>query len=306
MNRKLLVCILILGWVSTLTVQEAEAQTPTMEEAQAYLQAEEWEKAAAAFEAVVKDDTTNGRAMWLYGTALRQLEQYDKAIEIYTRLDASGSPPLVKVNLGELYALTGQPDQAFDWLEKATAAGFSNQQTLTSSPALAELQGDERFHEILAAADKNARPCMFSEKHRQFDFWVGEWDVLSPQGQQAGTNSIQMDEQGCVLVERWKGGGGGTGMSINYYDPGKDKWVQQWVASGASVIYLEGGLNDEGAMVLAGELINLNGQASPLRGTWTPLPDGRVRQFFEQTTDGGETWTPWFDGYYVRQEGNEK
>jgi len=32
------------------------------------------------------------------------------------------------------------------------------------------------------------------------------------------------------------------------------------------------------------------------------LPDGRVRQFFEQSTDGGETWTTWFEGFYTRKE----
>jgi hypothetical protein len=30
------------------------------------------------------------------------------------------------------------------------------------------------------------------------------------------------------------------------------------------------------------------------------MPDGRVRQLFEQQADGG-TWAPWFDGYYNRQ-----
>ena len=288
--------ILFLAGVASVQAQ------PTMEKAQGYVQAGEWDKAAAALEVIVEEDTTNGTAKWLYGNALRELEDYEKAIEVYTKLDATGSPPLVKVRLAELYALTGDTDEVFAWLEKATGAGYANPQVLTSSTALAALQEDKRFTAILEETNKNARPCEFSDAHRQFDFWVGDWDVFTPQGQQAGTNSIQKNEQGCVLVERWQGGGGGTGMSINYYDPGKEKWVQQWVASGASVIYLEGSLNEEGAMVLIGELTNRSGQKNPLRGTWTPLPDGRVRQLFEQTTDGGETWTPWFDGYYVRQE----
>jgi hypothetical protein len=37
------------------------------------------------------------------------------------------------------------------------------------------------------------------------------------------------------------------------------------------------------------------------RITWTPLPDGRVRQHWESTTDGGRTWSTVFDGYYTRR-----
>ncbi len=41
-----------------------------------------------------------------------------------------------------------------------------------------------------------------------------------------------------------------------------------------------------------------NGQTNPFRGLWTALDDGRVRQSFEQSDDGGETWVSWFEGFY--------
>jgi hypothetical protein len=31
------------------------------------------------------------------------------------------------------------------------------------------------------------------------------------------------------------------------------------------------------------------------------LPDGRVRQLFEESEDEGKTWALWFDGYYTRR-----
>jgi hypothetical protein len=30
------------------------------------------------------------------------------------------------------------------------------------------------------------------------------------------------------------------------------------------------------------------------------LPDGRVRQHFQESADDGKTWQEWFDGYYRR------
>lgn len=150
-------------------------------------------------------------------------------------------------------------------------------------------------------ADRKARPCEYNERFREFDFWIGHWEVKNAQGQVAGTNMIEKAQQGCMLVERWTGSSGGTGTSINYYDASKDKWVQVWVSALGGIIDIEGGLED-GKMVLVGTLVGQEGTPTPFRGIWTPLPDGRVRQFFEQSTDDGKTWTPWFDGYYTRKE----
>ncbi len=54
-------------------------------------------------------------------------------------------------------------------------------------------------------------------------------------------------------------------------------------------------------MLLVGKIHYLtNSTTQDFRGLWTLLPDGRVRQFFEQSDDGGETWAPWFEGFYTR------
>jgi hypothetical protein len=53
--------------------------------------------------------------------------------------------------------------------------------------------------------------------HRQFDFWLGEWDVVPsgqtpPPRQQPSLNVIQSAHGGCVLVENWTASTGGTGV----------------------------------------------------------------------------------------------
>lgn len=151
----------------------------------------------------------------------------------------------------------------------------------------------------LAAQTPPATPCENGGRYADFDFWVGSWDVFVPGGAQAGTNRIERDEAGCLLVERWTGGQGGTGTSVNFYDPARDRWRQLWVSSNGVVIEIEGGLR-AGSMVLEGSLISAAGQSQPFRGTWTPNADGSVRQHFEVSSDGGATWTTWFDGRYVR------
>lgn len=146
-----------------------------------------------------------------------------------------------------------------------------------------------------------ASPCETDARFREFDFWVGEWDVRDGQGKLQGENSITRQEKGCVLVERWQGVQGSTGMSINYLDRTTDEWVQIWHAAGGYQIDIRGGLTDDG-MLLRGTIHYIgSGQTAPFRGLWTPLADGRVRQFFEQSNDDGATWVPWFEGFYSRQ-----
>ena len=143
------------------------------------------------------------------------------------------------------------------------------------------------------------RPCEGGGNYDDFDFWVGRWDVFTPDGKKAGTNRIEETEAGCILLESWTGAGGGSGTSINYYDPSSGKWNQLWVSPNGVVIRIAGGLRD-GSMVLDGELIGPKGASQPFRGIWTPNEDGSVRQFFEISADDGATWSTWFDGKYVR------
>ena len=200
----------------------------------------------------------------------------------------------------------GGPDRsdAIEHLRAAIDAGFSNINFLQTSPDFDNIRDTDAYQAIVADARKAAAPCMYTPEYRQFDFWAGDWIVTDRAGTEQGRNSIRPAQKGCVLIENWTSATGTTGMSINYYDPTLEKWVQQWISSGAQ-IRIEGGIED-GSMVLTGYIYTLaTGTKADFRGTWSLLKDGRVRQFFEQSTDGGTTWQAWFEGFYARQSDKE-
>jgi len=154
---------------------------------------------------------------------------------------------------------------------------------------------------VYAQGDADAFPCEHDAAFTEFDFWIGEWDVHVASGQYAGSNTITREQRGCVLIEDWTNASGGGGGSINYVDKIDGAWVQIWNDASGSQINIRGGLTDEG-MLLVGTIHTVaNGQTLPFRGLWTPLPDGRVRQYFEQSLDDGETWSAWFEGFYTRK-----
>ena len=142
--------------------------------------------------------------------------------------------------------------------------------------------------------------CRASDPHRQFDFWIGQWEVHDARGTLAGNNRITAVQKDCALREQWTSASGGGGESLNYYDPNSGKWHQLWLDAGYSIIDIAGGLDKTGSMVLEGRIYYLtSGKEHPFRGTWTLLDDGRVRQFFQQQ-DAEGAWQTWFEGFYTR------
>ena len=134
--------------------------------------------------------------------------------------------------------------------------------------------------------------------YREFDFWVGDWQVHTPSGKLAGTNRIEREYGGCVLHERYATPSGYSGESLNIYDASRKVWHQTWVDSSGTLLLLEGGLLD-GRMVLEGKTTK-EGRDTRHRITWTPNPNGSVRQFWESTDAEGK-WTTAFDGLYTRK-----
>ena len=143
-------------------------------------------------------------------------------------------------------------------------------------------------------------PCASSEYH-QFDFWLGDWEVRTLDGKLAGWNVIQRDLGGCIVTESWTGARGARGRSLNLYDLADGHWHQTWVDSRGTLLQLTGGLQD-GDMVMSGESVDAKGAKVLNRITWHRVDEDHVRQHWQQSSDGGATWTDAFLGLYARRK----
>jgi hypothetical protein len=156
---------------------------------------------------------------------------------------------------------------------------------------------------VLRAQSAAGAPASCSRpEHRQFDFWVGEWDVTMPNGRKAGTNRILPIDSGCALREEWQGTSGSTGTSLNIFDAATGRWHQTWVGNDGLLLQLDGGMK-EGSMELSGSTVGATGARTLHRIRWTPLGGrpARVRQLWESSADAGRTWSVAFDGTYTRK-----
>ncbi len=157
---------------------------------------------------------------------------------------------------------------------------------------LVALSGDESV--IAASAERCSTP-----DHHAFDFWLGDWQVNTPDGKVVGHNHITHEYGTCVVHEHYTTEHGYSGESLNIYDATRKLWHQTWVDSDGALLILEGG-NYNGKMILQGQLRDEHGRLIRQRITWTPNADGSVRQLWQAVDDKGN-WTVVFDGLYTHK-----
>lgn len=139
-------------------------------------------------------------------------------------------------------------------------------------------------------------PCTEPE-YRQFDFWLGAWNVTvagAASGAPPVPSDITLEPGGCAVFENFANG---AGRSLNVYNPADARWHQTYAFGVGPRLLLVGGLEGD-AMVLTRQPPD-SPPGSFDRWTWTRLSGGRVRQVDEVSTDGGVTVTTGFDGTYA-------
>jgi prolyl oligopeptidase len=135
-------------------------------------------------------------------------------------------------------------------------------------------------------------------EHRSFDFWVGEWTVTDAAGKAAGRSRVEKVLGGCALLERWTGTDGFEGQAFHLFDRVSGRWQQRWVDSRGQMLELPGGFVD-GTLRYEGPWRTREGRPTLARMEFSRLPEGRVRQRWQQSVDGGTTWRTDFDGVYA-------
>ncbi len=137
-------------------------------------------------------------------------------------------------------------------------------------------------------------------QYRQFDFWLGEWDLVGTDGKKSAEDKVVRVLGGCALQENWTSVKSGQGLSLSAYDPATRRWHQTLMDDSGAVLKLEGEFAD-GKMILVGQHPSLKEKGVTIthRIAWNALPDHRVHQYWEASTNGGRTWRPVFEGTYI-------
>ena len=154
-------------------------------------------------------------------------------------------------------------------------------------------------------AQTAAKPCVEPEQ-KQFDFWVGEWDLTWPGEKQGetghGGNSIKRIMGGCVVEERFTGGESMPlrGMSVSTFVARAGKWKQTWVDNEGSYLDFVGEFKD-GQMILSREGVSPDGAKILQRMVWKNVSPTEFDWSWEFSKDGGKSWQVQWPIHYKRK-----
>ncbi len=281
---------------------QPDTDAPTMQQAGALFQQQNFAEAAKLYEKITEAQPENAQAWFQMGYCFHVTGSLEKAIPAHKKAaslapDGSQFKVLGLYNLGCAYALQGKSDAAFGALMKAVDAGFhtdDNAETARTDSDLDSLRDDARFAKFSGLMRFENR----SSTLKQFDFWVGNWDVYNAEGSLVGKNVINIKpfEGGLILMEHWTSAGGGSGRSMNYYEPVSRRWKQIWVDSKG--VLETSGVWKDGSLRFRGERKTNKGQVIQHKMVFTPDDHGNVRQLIHESSDG-ENWEEYFDGLYV-------
>ncbi len=146
-----------------------------------------------------------------------------------------------------------------------------------------------------------SRPCKEAPEFRGMDFWIGEWEVETAQGNPAGKSKIELVLDGCIVLENWTGQNGYAGKSFNLFHRDSSKWEQIWVDNQGQVTRYDGEAKD-GNIYYRTESIGPDGKKTLSKMTFFPKGPDQVRQFGERSTDGEATWSVEYDLLYKRKK----
>lgn len=274
-------------------------------EAGAAYDAKDWAKAARLYDALAQAHPETPRLWFRLGAALQELGQYDRALDVYQKALAAGAPPLyIEYSMASAFAQKGDVEKALEHLQKAVQSGYNKPDELASDARIAALRGDSRFSAILEQARRNLTPCAFAPENRQFDFWLGEWNVSTTQGSvPAGQSRIELILGDCVIQENWQSSGNPySGKSYNTYNSALKRWEQYWVDNSGGNIFFYGGLKDGVMDYWTDDIPQADGTKLRRHLQFFKLGPDKVRQFSRGSTDAGKTWRVEYDFTYDRKK----
>ena len=160
--------VLLLALVAT-----AGTDDDNLTRARALIQSQNYAEAIDLLELLVAEDASNAGAWLSYGLALQKNGDHGRALEAHAKAASFEDTKLQAMyNMSATYALAGDADKAFEWLERLHATGEFNLTGIGIDSDLNSVKDDPRFQKLFPTAGELADP--FVEPTKVLRQWDGD------------------------------------------------------------------------------------------------------------------------------------
>jgi hypothetical protein len=155
------------------------------------------------------------------------------------------------------------------------------------------------FFSMNVYSQKDKIPCT-TEVYKQFDFWLGDWNVYDTNNKLIGTNTIVKMPNACAMQENWSSTQSASkGTSYNYYNAIDKSWNQVWIDNAGGSLVLKGTYKNN-KMILKSKLITGKKGDYYNQVTWFKNSNGSVTQLWELLDINNTSFNEIFRGTYKK------
>jgi hypothetical protein len=277
-------------------------------EAEAAFKEGDWSKAQSLFQSLTNENPKLGYAWSRLGETYRHLNQPQDALAAFEKARANGFLPFITLSrMASTHAALGQRELALSELQQIADKKLPFGRIFSGNRDFDSLVDDPAFQKVRKTIQAATNPCKYDDsvpQYRQFDFWVGDWDVFAG-NVQTGTSHVERILGDCVIYENWTDRFGSQGKSFNKYNQSLKRWEQYWVDENGATSFFYGNIEGKDLVYLS-DVVQPDGSKAVRKLTFFDQGPEKVRQFSQLSTDSGKTWTTEYDFTYVRRKEQAK
>jgi tetratricopeptide (TPR) repeat protein len=265
-----------------------------------------WVEAEKYFQQIIKNSPTDTFAIYYYAMTQLKLKKYADAQQNFRNIYALNLQPDFKnesgFELAKIYAATNDRDKCIQLLNEIAANGATFAQRLNDT-IFSALRTVQNFKNAEEKFKENATPCLYDDRYKKLDFFVGTWDVYIGENytDKVAVDTVSKFYGGCSVDEKFKWiGSDYIGESISFFDNTSQRFRMCWAGKSGDVRNFEEISSAQDSIVFfAVTTYGKNLIHRKLAITYNPA-DETLHEHIENSYDLGKTWQPDFDALFKK------
>lgn len=267
-----------------------------------------WATAEAYFHQYLQTNAADTFA--IYSLAMAQLKQtkYKEALDNFRNLyelDLSTDfKNELRFELAKIYAVMNDTTKSLRLLNAAALDG-ANYNGRLSDTLFSRIRNSIAFMHIAEKFKENATPCLYDDRYKKLDFFVGTWDVYVGDNYEnkVAVDTVTKFYGGCSIDEKFRWFGSDyVGESISFYDNTDQRFRMCWAGKSGDIRNFEETYSSKDSMQLLAVTVSDSKRTLMHRQmtiTYNPLNE-TVHEYIENSYDLGKTWQPDFDALFKK------